>query len=60
MFAYELKRTKRKTIGIKITTEGAVIVMAPSYVSEREIKRVLKTKESWVEKKKIEIKNAKE
>ena len=60
MFAYELKRTKRKTIGIKITTEGAVIVMAPSYVSEREIKKVLKTKENWVEKKKIEIKKAKE
>lgn len=60
MFAYELKRTKRKTIGIKITMEGAVIVMAPSYVSEREIKKVLKTKESWVEKKKIEIKEAKE
>ena len=24
MFAYELKRTKRKTIGIKITTEGEI------------------------------------
>ena len=60
MFEYELKRTKRKTIGIKITIEGAVIVTAPSRLSEKEIRRVLKSKELWVEKKKELIKLARE
>lgn len=51
MIEYELKRTKRKTIGIKITLEGAVIVTAPLHLSERTIKKVIKEKEGWIRKK---------
>lgn len=60
MIEYELKRTKRKTIGIKITLEGAVIVTAPSHLSDRVIKRIVKEKEPWILKKQEGIRQASE
>lgn len=58
MIKYELKRTKRKTIGIQITIEGAVIVTAPYNVSERMIRHVIKEKEAWIRKKQEDIQKA--
>lgn len=60
MIEYELRRTKRKTIGIKITLEGAVIVTAPSHLSERAIKHVIKEKEAWIRRKQDSIQRARE
>ena len=60
MLQYELRRTKRKTIGIKTELDGAVIVTAPSRFSEKEIKRIVKEKEGWIKKRQEDIKRASE
>ena len=44
----QIIRSKRKTIGIEVNVEGAVIVRAPKRVSKREIERLLKEKETWI------------
>ena len=47
---YQLKRTKRKTIGLEITDEG-LLVRAPLRASRREIERVIDEHRSWIERK---------
>lgn len=47
-FEYKIIRKKRKTIGIKITAEGEVIVTSPFNTSEETILDIIKEKEKWI------------
>ena len=52
MQAWEVKviRCRRKTIGIRIDDAGRITVRAPLRTSEAEIRRVLESKRTWIEK----------
>jgi predicted metal-dependent hydrolase len=41
-------KKKRKTISIKITNEGEVIVSTPLYVSNEKIKQIIENKKNWI------------
>lgn len=47
---YEIKRSKRKTIAIHITSDGRVEVRSPYRVSKAIIDEFVKSKESWIDK----------
>lgn len=46
----ELIRSKRKTIAIEIKPDGRVIVRAPFFMKEAQIRQFIKEKEGWIEK----------
>lgn len=48
-FEYELIRSKRKTLGIKITKDAKVKVLAPINLKTSYIENFLKEKEDWIE-----------
>ncbi|MGB9814203.1 MAG: M48 family metallopeptidase [Thermovenabulum sp.] len=48
-------RSKRKTIGLQVTDNGALIVRAPFEVSEDVIWKVIYKHKNWIDKKKREI-----
>ncbi len=48
---YTLIRSQRKTISIRIMPDTTLEVRAPSRVPRREIDRILKEKESWIQQK---------
>ncbi len=52
----EIIRTSRKSIGIQINNDGKIIVRAPYFVSEREIKALLESKRAWLDRKLSKIK----
>lgn len=43
-------RSNRKTLAIQINPDLSVTVRAPMYISQREIERILKEKEGWIQK----------
>ena len=43
-------RSNRKTLAIQINPDLSVTVRAPIYASQREIGRILKEKEGWIQK----------
>ena len=43
-------RCRRKTVGIRVTDEGEVVVRAPLRISGAEVRRILETKRDWIEK----------
>ena len=45
-----LIRCRRKSVGIRVTDEGEVIVRAPLRMPEAEIRRLLESKRGWIEK----------
>lgn len=45
---YQMKRMKRKTVGIYITKEGSVEVRAPHSAPKAEIDRFVREKEAWI------------
>lgn len=47
-FNYRVIRRNRKTVGIKVTDEGEVIVTSPFGVSEKTIYNIIKEKEEWI------------
>lgn len=47
-FNYKILRKKRKTIGIKITNKGEVIITSPFGISEETIENIVKKKSSWI------------
>ena len=51
-FAMNVKiiRSNRKTLAIQINPDLSVTVRAPIYASQREIERILKEKEGWIQK----------
>ncbi|HCX64068.1 MAG TPA: hypothetical protein DHN33_02505 [Eubacteriaceae bacterium] len=50
--SYELKRSKRKTVSIKIGASGQVIVFAPNRLAIKEIEGILDQKSHWIHEKK--------
>ncbi len=44
-------RTKRRTISLELRQDGVLIVRAPFFTSRSEIKRLVKSKETWIRKK---------
>lgn len=46
--SYKIIRKHRKTIGIKITDKGEVIITSPFGVSEETIKNIIKKKQKWI------------
>ena len=46
----QIVRCRRKTVGIRVTDDGEVIVRAPLRVSMAEIRRILEGKRDWIEK----------
>jgi predicted metal-dependent hydrolase len=49
-FDCEVIRSDRRSVGIKIK-DGKVTVRAPRYVTDREIEKILKKHEKWIEEK---------
>ena len=47
---YTLIRAKRKSIGIRISSTGEIVVRAPQYTSEQEIEAILQRHSDWIEK----------
>lgn len=54
MIEYQLTRSKRKTIALQVTREGEVIVRAPLFSTERQIREFVESHEEWIEEKRAE------
>lgn len=52
---YQIKHTKRKTVGIKITKDAVVVISAPYNMKDHIIKQVVKEKSGWIHKKITQI-----
>lgn len=50
-FPYTIIRSRRKTIAIRITREGAVHVLCPQFASKNRIDEIVHSKQDWIEKK---------
>ena len=48
-FSVNVRRSKRRTIGIEVTPRGEVIVRAPYALSTAEIRRFVEKNEGWIE-----------
>lgn len=46
---YELIKSRRKSISIKITEDGRIVVHAPSFMTKREVEKFLISKSDWIE-----------
>lgn len=57
---FQIQRSNRKTIGLSIGRDGALIVKAPFFVSRREIDAAVLEKEDWIEKKQREVLKSRE
>ena len=55
-----LKRSRRKTVGMEILPDGKVLVRAPFFVPEEEIRKFVRNNEDWLEKHLAKLKRAKE
>ncbi|MBL4937583.1 M48 family metallopeptidase [Clostridium sp. YIM B02515] len=45
---YTLQRKNRKTISIKITNKGEVVISAPLHISDEKINEVIEKKSNWI------------
>jgi predicted metal-dependent hydrolase len=52
---YELRRSRRKTLGIQVRPDGSVRVMAPAGASLPAIEEVLQRKARWIVRKQAEV-----
>ncbi len=50
MFEYELRRSDRRTLSVKITSDAKIKVSAPKRMSIKEIEGFLLEKQGWIEK----------
>ena len=46
----QIIRCRRKSVGIRVTDEGEVVVRAPLRMPQSEILRILEGKRDWIEK----------
>ena len=51
MHEYQLVRSKRKTLSIQITREGQVVVRAPLFSTERQIREFVENHAEWIDEK---------
>ncbi len=58
MIEYEIKYSRRKTVGIYILRDGSVEIRSPKFVSSREIETFIRAKEQWIQSKVKDQKNA--
>ncbi len=56
-FNYKIVRKKRKTIGIKVTSKGEVIITSPFGISEEMLENIVKKKSQWILSKLHKFKN---
>lgn len=54
---YQLKQSRRKSIGLKVTAQGKVVVNAPKWMPKVVIDAFVLSKKNWIETKKQAIKN---
>ncbi|HOM01731.1 MAG TPA: SprT family zinc-dependent metalloprotease [Acetivibrio sp.] len=54
--SYTLTRSRRKTVGIRVTENGEVKVSAPLNISDKQLKDIMLKKMSWIVKKQEELK----
>lgn len=45
---YDLKRSKRKTLGMEINAKGQLIVTAPDYIPLDKVEEVLQKRKNWI------------
>lgn len=57
-FAYQIIRSRRKSVSIRINPDGTVEVRCPLIASEKYLHEIVCKKADWIEKKLLEIKNA--
>ena len=50
MTSVQIIRCRRKSVGIRVTDEGEVVVRAPLRMSRAEILKILEGKRDWIEK----------
>ena len=48
-FSYQIIRSKRKTVGLQIASDGRLIVRAPRLISKSEIDRVVQSHTEWID-----------
>ncbi|MFC1755907.1 M48 family metallopeptidase [Patescibacteria group bacterium] len=51
----EVIRSKRKSISIRVTDEGVVVIRAPKKVSEQSINKFIRKSEKWIDKKLVDM-----
>ncbi|MDO5142080.1 MAG: SprT family zinc-dependent metalloprotease [Eubacteriales bacterium] len=49
MAAYELVRSRRRTLGLEVAPDGTVRVRAPLHVSQAQIERFVRAHATWIE-----------
>ncbi|MBR3622791.1 MAG: M48 family metallopeptidase [Selenomonadaceae bacterium] len=57
MISYKLIRANRKSVSMRIETDGSVVVRAPKSIAKSEIDKMVKKQEGWIREKLAEIKN---
>ena len=57
---YEVKRSGRKTLSLSVRPDGTLLVRAPAWLPEREIRRFLLAKREWIRKTVSKMKEAAE
>ena len=55
MIFYELKRSRRKTMSLEISSDGTLAVRAPFFVSKKRIDAFVSEKEAWIERTRDEL-----
>ena len=50
-FNYTLKRSNRKSLGLTVSRDGAVIVRAPHNLSDEEIREFVSERRVWIQQK---------
>ncbi|MBR4744840.1 MAG: M48 family metallopeptidase [Oscillospiraceae bacterium] len=58
--SYEVKRSSRKTLNLSIRQDGSLLVRAPHWLPESEIRRFLLEKQEWVRKNVLKVRKAAE
>ena len=48
--AYELRRSRRKSVSLEVRADGSLLVRAPQYMAAAEIGRFVESHASWIEK----------
>jgi len=52
---YDVIRTDRKTVGLEVDVEDGILVRAPNHLSSVEIKRIVKKKADWIQRKQKKV-----
>ena len=55
LIAYKLIRSNRKSVGIRIETDGSLVVRAPKGIERFEIDKMVKKQEAWIEEKRAAL-----